>query len=281
MASLYEYFVKDGAQNLTMHRTWQLSDAADSTKVGEITARLHCDFEANAKYVSFYIPDIPGVECPEATLLDKVAEILKLPETEVAVQRGSYGETHDARELAFTGQIYFYSERPVPAELKKRMEAETKPVGHRLSFRDAEYAKERNKWEKPRAFISYDSRDRQTIAEPLALQMYKSMCPVWYDQFALKIGDGLRERIESGLRECPKCILVLTPNFLKNNGWTKREYDSIFTRELVETQRLILPVWDQITAADVYQYSPILADRLAAQWSSGVEEVARKLVGAM
>jgi hypothetical protein len=107
------------------------------------------------------------------------------------------------------------------------------------------------------------------------------MCPVWYDQFALKIGDSLRERIESGLKECPKCILVLTPNFLTNNGWTKREYDSIFTRELVETQRLILPVWDQITAADVYQYSPILADRLAAQWSSGVEEVARKLVGAM
>ena len=140
---------------------------------------------------------------------------------------------------------------------------------------------DRNKWEKPRGFISHDSRDKEAIAEPLAVQMSQIMCPVWYDQFALKVGDSLRESIEKGLKECRKCILVLTPNFLKNGGWTKLEYDSIFTREIVEQRRVILPVWDQVTADDVYQYSPILADRVAAQWSDGVEEVARKLLAAI
>ena len=59
------------------------------------------------------------------------------------------------------------------------------------------------------------------------------------------------------------------------------EVPSIFTREIVEQRRLILPVWDQVTAQDVYRYSPILADRVAAQWSDGVEEVGRKLLVAI
>lgn len=74
---------------------------------------------------------------------------------------------------------------------------------------------------------------------------------------------------------------MLTPNFLSNSGWSKREYDSIFTREIVEKQNVILPVWHEISAEDVYKFSPILADRVAVQWSLGVEEVARKLLQAI
>ncbi|WP_271623767.1 hypothetical protein [Bradyrhizobium sp. CCBAU 11430] len=90
-----------------------------------------------------------------------------------------------------------------------------------------------------------------------------------------------RAHCKSPLKECPKCILILTPNFLTNNGWSKREYDSIFTRELVERQQVILPVWSDVDAAGVYEYSPILADRVAVNWSLGVEEVARRLVRAL
>jgi hypothetical protein len=104
---------------------------------------------------------------------------------------------------------------------------------------------------------------------------------VWYDEFSLKVGDSLRGSIEAGLKQCPKCIFVLTPNFLANSGWSKTEYDSIFTRELVEKQRVILPVWHNVTAKDVYEYSPVLADRVAVNWSLGVEEVARRLLASI
>ena len=154
-------------------------------------------------------------------------------------------------------------------------------IGHRLTFRSVDYMNFRNKWEKPLAFICHDSRDKDSIAEPIAVQLTKFMCPVWYDQFSLRVGNSLRESIEKGLKECSKCILVLTPNFLGNKGWTRREYDSIFTRELVEKQKVILPVWSEISPEDVYQYSPILADRVAVQWSLGKEEVARKLLNAI
>jgi hypothetical protein len=60
-----------------------------------------------------------------------------------------------------------------------------------------------------------------------------------------------------------------------------RQYDSIFTRELVEKQRVILPVWHNVTAKDVYEYSPVLADRVAVNWSLGVEEVARRLLASI
>ncbi len=107
------------------------------------------------------------------------------------------------------------------------------------------------------------------------------MGPVWFDEYSLKVGDSLRERIEAGLKESHRCVLILTPNFLKNGGWSKREYNSIFTRELVEKEKVILPVWHGVTVKDVYEYSPILADRLAVQWALGKEEVARKLMQAI
>jgi hypothetical protein len=206
MASLHEYFVKDGAQNLTTQQTWLLTNV-EGVNVGELTARLHLDFDANAKYISFFIPEMPDVAGPEAFALNKVAEILKWPETQVGVQAGMGEERKDARELVFTGQIYLYSERPVPEEFKARLIAEARAVGHKLTFRSVEYMNERNKWEKPRAFISHDSRDKTSIAEPIALQLQKFMCPVWYDQFSLRVGDSLRESIEGGLKECHKCIL--------------------------------------------------------------------------
>jgi TIR domain len=105
------------------------------------------------------------------------------------------------------------------------------------------------------------------------------LCPVWFDEFSLKVGDSLRESIESGLKVCPMCIFVLTLNFLAKGGWPKREYEIIFTRELVEEKKLILPVWAGVSRDEVYQYSPILADRVAVDWALGEEEVCRRLFG--
>ena len=111
--------------------------------------------------------------------------------------------------------------------------------------------------------------------------MQKLMCPVWYDEYSLKVGDSLREEIEKGIKECNKCILILTPNYLSNQGWGKQEFDSVFTRELIETKKVILPVWHGITKNHVYEYSPALADRVAVNWQEGVAAVARKLKQAL
>jgi hypothetical protein len=280
MATLFEYFLKDFSRDLSLERKWKLAKPVNGTEV-EVNARVYLNFDANAKYAAFYLPEFPDAEFPEAILMNNLAEILDLPNTTVGVQSG-FGDLpddmHDAKDLNFAGHVFFYCERSPAEGHKNQLIAEAAANGVRVTFRSEAYLKKRNETEKPKAFISHDSRDKHSIAGPLALQLQKFMCPVWYDEFSLKIGDSLRNGIESGLKECPKCILVLTPNFLTNSGWGKREYDSIFTRELVEKQQVILPVWENVTVEEIYRYSPILADRVAVSWSLGVEEVARRLV---
>lgn len=95
--------MKDGAANLTTHRTLAIADCAGA-KLGEIVARLHFDFDAHATYVSFWIPPIEGIECPESLALNAVPQVLKWRE-EVIVSAGFGQEMKDARELVFTGQV--------------------------------------------------------------------------------------------------------------------------------------------------------------------------------
>ncbi len=94
----------------------------------------------------------------------------------------------------------------------------------------------------------------------------KKMYKVWYDEYSLSLGENLRESIEKGIRDSKKCILILTPNFLSNPGWTKKEFDSIFTKEIIERGRVILPIWHKVSAEDIYNYSTSLAGTFALHW---------------
>ncbi len=207
MASLHEYYLKDFSRDLSIDRKWTFKDQSSGSELaGEVTARLHLDFTANAKYISFYVPSIEGVTLPEAILMNSIGEILEWPKTDVGVFLGFEGDQMDGRDLNFAGRVYFYSERPVPQDLPTQLHSEAKANGHHLVFRSVDYMQARNRSERPRAFICHDSRDKEQIAEPLALQLHQFMCPVWYDDFTLKVGDSLRESIEAGLKQCEKCI---------------------------------------------------------------------------
>ena len=115
------------------------------------------------------------------------------------------------------------------------------------------------------------------LVKPLVQALSKLMCHVWYAEYALKVGDSLRESIENGLKETRKCILVLSPNFLSNAGWAKAEFDSVFTREILEGQKVFLPIWHNVTKREVYEYSPRLADKFALASTIGPENLAREL----
>ncbi len=279
MATLREYFLKLGPGTLKYSINKQI--CRDEEVYGEVTMRIHFDFEVSAKYMSLYIERMPGVSCPEAIVLNDLEATLNEMSNAVQVAAGLPGEIRSSADLTFTGRVYIYSERPVSQEMKSLLERDARRIGHSLVFRSEEFVKDRNRLERPQAFICHDSRDKESIAQPLALELQKMMCPVWFDEFSLRVGDSLRARVEKGLKECPKCILIITPNFLNNQGWTKREFDSIYTREVLEEKGVILPVWHGISVKDAYEYSPILADRVAVNWQLGKQEVARKLVQAM
>jgi hypothetical protein len=96
--------------------------------------------------------------------------------------------------------------------------------------------------------------------------------------FSLQLGANLRESIERGLKECKRCVLTLSPHFISNRGWGKREFESIFTREILEDKALVLPIWYGVTKNQVYQYSPSLLNVKGIDWNAlGEEEVCRQI----
>lgn len=274
MATLREYFHHDFPHITNISNTLVNCENLPPIK---IEARLYQDFMGNSKYVSFYIPKHPFPLQVCINLLKDLSLVLDF-DKQIHGQVGFFGERQvDSSELVFTGRVFFYSESDISEiefELLRRKELAN---GLYLQLRGNNYAQMRSKLEKPLAFICHDFRDKDLVARPIAFGLSGLMCPVWYDEFSLRVGDRLRESIERGLKECKKCVLVLSKNFLSNTGWTKVEFNSIFTRELIEREDFLLPVWYGVTKEEVFDYSPSLADRLGVNWDLGEKEVVRRL----
>ena len=129
------------------------------------------------------------------------------------------------------------------------------------------------------AFISHASEDKETVALPLAAALKRAGVLVWLDQFELRVGDSLREKIDEGLAESRFGIVILSSSFLAK-GWPKRELNGLLALE-ESGRKVILPVWHEITKATLAEYSPILADRIAAETSRGIHSVAWELIAAI
>ncbi len=248
----------------------------------EVVCRLHYDFDSNTFYISYYVPLCKNIVQLCLTLIQDLQWSEKIRKETIAQSGGTPGDYPVvSTDLQFSGRIFIYSENDIQEGDIQRLKELGKSLGRSVHFRGQAYAVERSKLEKPLAFVSHDTRDKDEIARPLALRLQMMMCPVWYDEYSLKLGSSLRQSIEKGLKECKKCILILTPNFLSNTGWTKTEFNSIFTREILERTNVVLPVWHNVKPRDVYEYSPSLADKVAIEWSKGIDEVSRQIYRAV
>lgn len=273
MATLKQYFDTDFNDLLSCQKSVSITKNGAST---EIILKLHMDFNAGTKFVSCYLPVLPDISDACQAVLNNVNFALSMSDS-VTVKTSFPGEDRFINsELLFSGRLFIYSESELSDAEKQELKARAERHGIALKFRTAQFATGRSKFEKPLAFICHDSRDKDA-ARLIAIGLMKFPCPVWYDEYSLMVGDSLRVSIEKGIRECKKCVLILSPNFFTNNGWTKKEFDSIYTREIVEESRVILPVWKDVSREQVYEYSPSLPDTFAVQWSSGVETVCQQL----
>lgn len=134
--------------------------------------------------------------------------------------------------------------------------------------------KDTKKWD---LFISYASEDLQNIAIPLANFLKELGVSVWFDQFELKIGDSLRGKIDEGLSKSRYGVVILSPSFFKKH-YTNLELKGLAQKE-VDGENVILPVWYEVSENDVREYSPPLADRIAAKWEEeGIVGTASKVL---
>lgn len=127
-------------------------------------------------------------------------------------------------------------------------------------------------------FISHASEDKQLVASPLAHYLKAADFQVWYDDFSLKLGDSLLQSINQGLSKSRFGIVVLSSPFFEKR-WPQQELAGLYALE-VSGEKRILPIWHQINSSDVARYSPILADRKAADTQKGLQYVAEQIVKA-
>ena len=107
-------------------------------------------------------------------------------------------------------------------------------------------------------FISHASEDKDVIVRPLATILERLSVRVWYDEFSLQLGDSLTASIDKGLQESRYGLVVLSKAFLSKK-WPEYEYRSLMTRE-IDGERVILPLWYDVTQDDIKNFSLYLAD---------------------
>lgn len=125
-------------------------------------------------------------------------------------------------------------------------------------------------------FISHASEDKDEIVRALANALVNEGLDVWYDEFSLRIGDSLRQKIDRGLARSRVGLVVLSPSFI-SKGWPNYELDGIVTRT-VSGEQILLPIWHNITKQQVVDFSPSLADKVARSTATHtVKEIAKEI----
>ncbi len=281
MASLRDYFDVDSSRVLTANVNKTASNA-DGVVLGEILGKLAFDFDALARFWYFYIPSTVN-QCEVACLIlhdPQTAAGSSLPDggDSFEVESGFENSTFiSSKELVFTRKVTLYLEADLDDDAHKKIMAAAKAAKLVVDIRDKKHAASRAKFEKPVAFISHDSKDKD-FARQLAVEMTRLSCPVWFDEFTLKIGDDLRAKIEKGLKEAKRCILIISPDYIRNERWASTEFESIFNRELMERTKVILPLWHNVEADEVYHFCTMLTGRFARKTDEGAAKLASELV---
>lgn len=125
-------------------------------------------------------------------------------------------------------------------------------------------------------FISHASEDKAAVASPLRDALTELGVSVWLDKTELIIGDSLRRKIDQGIRSSRFGIVVFSKHFFIK-GWTQHELDGLVGRS-VAGQQPLLPIWHDLSADDVRNYSPSLADKIALSTAdTTIEEMAAQI----
>lgn len=111
---------------------------------------------------------------------------------------------------------------------------------------------------KYKAFISYAGEDRENIAKPIAERLSSIGVKVWFDEFEMKVGDSLSDKISTGLQESEYGVCIISPAFIKKK-WPRWELKGLINL-LLQNHSKILPVWYKVSQKDVIKLNPSIAD---------------------
>lgn len=125
-------------------------------------------------------------------------------------------------------------------------------------------------------FISHASEDKEDVVCPLIIELEKLGAQIWYDEFEIKPGDKIREKIDEGLSKSKFGIIVFSPIFFQKS-WTRAELDALFTLEIFGKSKVI-PLLHDMKVDELLTHSPLVASKLCLLTKNGIDEVAKKII---
>lgn len=120
-------------------------------------------------------------------------------------------------------------------------------------------------------FISHASEDKP-FAKKLSTDLKDNGFEVWLDEWEIRVGDSITEKIESGLKKADYLIVVLSDNFIKKN-WPMRELRASIMKQASSGKKFILPV-----KIDDQPMPELLSDILYADFRTDYNSGLDKLV---
>lgn len=111
-------------------------------------------------------------------------------------------------------------------------------------------------------FISHSADDKDEYVSKLAEALKNVGIEIWYDSDSIGWGQSIRQSIDKGLSNSRYGIVVISPTFIEKY-WTNYELDGILSKESSTGRQIILPIWHNVTADQVKQYSHSLSGKLA------------------
>lgn len=115
--------------------------------------------------------------------------------------------------------------------------------------------RERHSAAPPKVFLSYTTAD-QAVARKIAEALIAQGVQTWWDQWEVRAGDSLRQKIDEGLGGCTHFVVLLSATSI-HKPWVNAELDAAFVRRLDE-QCTLIPLRYGIEPSDL----PILLQGL-------------------
>jgi hypothetical protein len=123
-----------------------------------------------------------------------------------------------------------------------------------------------------RIFLSHTSTDKLFVSR-LASDLRVRGIGVWYDDWEMRVGDSLVERIQEGIQESGFLAVVLSPRSVQS-GWVRRELNAALAEELQRKGVFVLPILFEDCEIPLFLRDKLYAD-FRYQYSNGFDAILR------
>ncbi|MHA3362720.1 toll/interleukin-1 receptor domain-containing protein [Yersinia enterocolitica] len=238
------------------------------------------DFDLMVHKLKNANPSVDDIHKLRQQLWSKEKQVLKARRQLKAKKEQKTRKINQRQHIKFGGQAKKKARLALDRAINEEMDKQESILSQLKNVEIKFPSEKKSKQTGTDLFISHASEDKADFVKPLADELIELGLSVWYDEYTLRIGDSLRRSIDKGLAESKYGLIILSKAFFEKN-WTQYELNGLVVREM-EGDKVILPIWHNITKDEIMKLSPSLVDKVALNSAMfTVREIAEKVADAV